>query len=500
MEFIKKHKNIITIIIIIILITFIIYLMIMNGYIIPTKIEAEKYEVKGVDVSEYQGEIDWDKIESQGISFAFIKATEGSKSKDNYFDTNFTKLKQMDNMLIGCYHFFSFETTGEEQAQNYINVVGNVENDSSLIIPIVDIEYYSYYKKAKPSKEWILEELQNLLDKMEEEYKIKPIIYTTIEFYNDYLKDNFKYNNNNNNEGYDLWIRNIISNPSLNLENTEWKFWQYTGKGRLDGYKGEEKFIDLNVFNGSKSDFDKYVQNKKDEKKEKIEKEEKERIEKEENTLTNIGNTVVTNINREGSNTNNITVKMQNGETLNININNIDNNDNNIELDGILFNMRTQEKIDVSEIKVNDEIDLENIYKKQGNVVFSEESKVYVTRYLSDEELKKELLSSEFSFDLEYMEKKANNYYILKGKIYDWYYNYSSLEEDKDKEDDGNNNGTKSFEIEIVVNNNTQILGIKGKVEEQLKELYKYGLYISLDKNELKKGNLIAINIEGMGC
>ena len=127
-------------------------------------------------------------------------------------------------MLVGCYHFFSFETKGEEQAQNYINVVGNVENDNSLIIPIVDIEYYSYYKKAKPSKEWVLEELQNLLNKMEEQYRVKPIIYTTMEFYNDYIKGNF--------EEYDLWIRNIITKPDL--EQKEWKFWQYTGKGRLE--------------------------------------------------------------------------------------------------------------------------------------------------------------------------------------------------------------------------------------------------------------------------
>ena len=224
MDFIKKYKNIITAILIIVLIASIIYLMIINGYIIPTKLEAEKYEVKGVDVSEYQGEIDWDKIKSQGIDFAFIKATEGSTSKDNYFDTNISKLKQMDNILVGCYHFFSFETKGEEQAQNYINVVGNVENDNSLIIPIVDIEYYSYYKKAKPSKEWVLEELQNLLNKMEEQYRVKPIIYTTMEFYNDYIKGNF--------EEYDLWIRNIITKPDL--EQKEWKFWQYTGKGRLE--------------------------------------------------------------------------------------------------------------------------------------------------------------------------------------------------------------------------------------------------------------------------
>ena len=85
------------------------------------------------------------------------------------------------------------------------------------------------------------------------------------------------------------------------------------------------------------------------------------------------------------------------------------------------------------------------------------------------------------------MEKNSNNNYILKGKIYDWYY------------DNGLNN-VENFEVEIIVNNNTQILGVKGKIEEQLKDIYKYGLYITLDKDELKKGRLVAVNIEGMGC
>ena len=142
MEFIKKNKKILITIMIIILILFIIFLLIVNGYIIPTKIEAEKFEVKGVDVSEYQGEVDWDKIKEQNIDFAFIKATEGSKGKDDSFDKNYEKLKNMD-MLLGLYHFFSFESLGEEQADNYIKVVGNIKNDESLILPIIDIEYYS---------------------------------------------------------------------------------------------------------------------------------------------------------------------------------------------------------------------------------------------------------------------------------------------------------------------------------------------------------------------
>ena len=117
MEFIKKNKKILITIMIIILILFIIFLLMVNGYIIPTKIEAEKFEVKGVDVSEYQGEVDWDKIKEQNIDFAFIKATEGSKGKDDYFDKNYEKLKNMD-MLLGLYHFFSFDSDAISQSEN----------------------------------------------------------------------------------------------------------------------------------------------------------------------------------------------------------------------------------------------------------------------------------------------------------------------------------------------------------------------------------------------
>ena len=112
MKLSKKFKNIIIVLFFIILILLIMFFMMLNGYIIPTKLEAEKYEIKGVDISEYQGEINWDKIKDQGISFAFIKATEGKEGKDNYFESNFQKLKQMD-ILLGCYHFFSFKSSGE---------------------------------------------------------------------------------------------------------------------------------------------------------------------------------------------------------------------------------------------------------------------------------------------------------------------------------------------------------------------------------------------------
>ena len=386
MEFIKKNKKILITIMIIILILFIIFLLMVNGYIIPTKIEAEKFEVKGVDVSEYQGEVDWDKIKEQNIDFAFIKATEGSKGKDDSFDKNYEKLKNMD-MLLGLYHFFSFESLGEEQADNYIKVVGNIENDENLMLPIIDIEYYSYYKKAKPNKEWVTKELQKMLDKLEKTYRVKPIIYTTMEFYQEYIEGEFLE--------YDIWIRNILTKPDL--ENREWKFWQYTGRGKLEGYNGEEKYIDLNVFNGSKEDFVNYVKSKKEEKKNNFNREEQEKIEKEENTIKSVYSTDVINIEE-----NTYEVKTSDGEILKVSLNSNDNNDN-IEI----INRRTEEIIDISDInnkniiKINDKLGFENVYIRKGEIVFTNESKVYLTRKISGEELKKEMLKGEINFDLE---------------------------------------------------------------------------------------------------
>ena len=470
MEFIKKNKKILITIIIIILILFIIFLLMVNGYIIPTKIEAEKFEVKGVDVSEYQGEVDWNKIKEQNIDFAFIKATEGSKGKDDSFDKNYEKLKNMD-MLLGLYHFFSFESSGEEQADNYIKVVGNIKNDESLILPIIDIEYYSYYKKAKPDKEWVTKELQKMLEKLEKTYRVKPIIYTTMEFYKEYIESEFLE--------YDIWIRNILTKPKL--ENRDWKFWQYTGRGRLEGYNGEEKFIDLNVFNGSKEDFENYIKSKKEEKKNNFNKEEQEKIEKEESTIKSIYNADVINIGKN----NTYEVKTSEGEILKVALNFSD--DNNVNNDNIeIINRRTEENIDnINIIKVNDKLDFENVYIRKGEIVFTNESKIYLTRKISGEELKEEMLKSEINFDLEDIEKSGDNY-ILKGETIDWYFTTKYEEAEK-------------FKLEIIVNNKTNILGEQGKIEEKIENL-NGTLYITLDQNELKKGKLVATNIEVMGC
>lgn len=213
--------------------------VIVSCYFSTVKLNRLKYPVCGVDVSNYQGLIDWDKLEEQNVAFAFIKATEGSGHIDESARRNLERASKT-NIKKSAYHFFSFDSSGETQAENYISVVRADEIDMP---PVVDIEYYADKKSNKPTKEETEQILRPLLEKLEEYYGVKPIIYTTLPVYFRYVKENFS--------DYPLWIRNVNFEPDL----MNWKFWQYCDKGELYGYKGEEKYIDLNVYNGTIEQF-----------------------------------------------------------------------------------------------------------------------------------------------------------------------------------------------------------------------------------------------------
>ncbi|MDE6501752.1 MAG: glycosyl hydrolase family 25 [Ruminococcus sp.] len=213
--------------------------VVASCYFSSAELNRSKYSVLGVDVSNYQGLIDWEKLDEQNISFAFIKATEGSGHIDESARRNLERASET-NIKKSAYHFFSFDSAGETQAENYISVVGADEIDMP---PVVDIEYYADKKSNKPDKKDAEKILRPLLEILEEYYGVKPIIYTTFPVYLRYVKENFS--------DYPLWIRNVNFEPDL----IDWKFWQYCDKGELYGYDGEEKYIDLNVYNGTIEQF-----------------------------------------------------------------------------------------------------------------------------------------------------------------------------------------------------------------------------------------------------
>ncbi|MCI8265200.1 MAG: hypothetical protein HFH78_01895 [Lachnospiraceae bacterium] len=207
---------------------------------------AQNYEVHGVDVSHYQGTIDWETLSQQNLDFAVIKATEGSTHIDDRFEENWQAAEQT-HLYLGAYHFFSFDSEGDRQAASYIDTVGNLDGK---LAPVVDVEYYGNKKNNPPARADVVKNLGALLDALEQHYQIKPIIYTTFTVYNEYIKGEF--------EEYPLWVRSIYCPPEV-LFGNKWSFWQYMDTAMLDGYAGDEKYIDVNVFRGTMEELEELV-------------------------------------------------------------------------------------------------------------------------------------------------------------------------------------------------------------------------------------------------
>ncbi len=200
----------------------------------------ERNSVIGVDVSSYQADIDMAKLKQQDISFIYIKASEGSGMQDPRFNENWENAKKA-GLLAGAYHFFSYDSEGKTQAENFINTVGN--DLKGRLIPAVDVEYYGNKEQFPPEKEEVVSQLKIFLETVEEAYGVKPLIYTRPDIYKKYLKGQF--------DGYKKWISSLYTPLGWNYKD-DWYIWQYLNRGQLEGYTGGETYIDLNILNKNK--------------------------------------------------------------------------------------------------------------------------------------------------------------------------------------------------------------------------------------------------------
>lgn len=215
-------------------------LLFQNGVLWFNMPSKRKYPVRGVDASHYQGEMNWETIAAQGITFAFVKATEGSGTVDECFQDNW-KNARAAGLYVGAYHFFSFDSSASTQADNFCRIV---PKEDDALPPVIDLEYYR--NENLPEAKAVRENLRVLVTRLRNAYGKDPIIYTTNSCWKNFLKDaDFKYT---------LWIRSIFTSPSDDLK-PEWTFWQYNPRGVLDGYQGGEVLIDLNVYRGSMEEF-----------------------------------------------------------------------------------------------------------------------------------------------------------------------------------------------------------------------------------------------------
>ena len=197
------------------------------------------YQVHGIDVSHYQGEIDWNMLKQTRLArfpvrFVFMKSTEGGDFADKNFQANFDSARA-HGFIRGAYHFYNPKTDPVKQADFFINTVKLEKGD---LPPVLDIE-----KKGKDSKK-LQNDLKIWLRKVEAHYGVKPIIYASYKFKTKYLTDSV-FN------VYPYWIAHYYVD-SVRYEG-DWKFWQHTDVGTLPGISGQ---VDLNIYNGSLASLD----------------------------------------------------------------------------------------------------------------------------------------------------------------------------------------------------------------------------------------------------
>ncbi len=199
------------------------------------------YDVHGIDVSHYQGRIDWEELFAQNqetdfpIEFIFMKATEGATLGDDTFQKNFA-LAHKYGFIRGAYHFFSPKTDALKQADFFIKTVTLRKGD---LPPVLDVEL-----TGRKSKSELQKSLKIWLDRVEAHYKVKPILYTSYKFKTKYLNDpSF--------DVYPYWIAHYYVD-SVKYAG-KWFFWQHTDVGSVKGIKEE---VDLNVFNGTLEDLE----------------------------------------------------------------------------------------------------------------------------------------------------------------------------------------------------------------------------------------------------
>lgn len=194
-----------------------------------------KEATKGIDVSHYQGNINWAQVaEDSQVGYCYIKATESSTYIDDRYAANIKQARKA-GIKAGAYHFFSPTTSPTEQLRNFTNVVKKKEQD---LIPLIDVEKMT--KRGNPKA--FRQRLKIFLDGVERHYGVRPLIYTGENFFNKYLTGHF--------QGYSFMIAKYREEPPVIFDNTvKIIMWQYTSEGRINGIRGNcDQSIFINNF------------------------------------------------------------------------------------------------------------------------------------------------------------------------------------------------------------------------------------------------------------
>ncbi len=204
------------------------------GAVVPMQTYRQmypQYSLFGIDVSEYQGDIDWETlVDKNKIDFAFVRATAGSDTKDRNFSENWRQLKKY-NVPRGAYHYYRPNENSTDQANLFIKTVVVEKGD---FVPVLDIEKYSKVQSITSLKNGLL----NWLSIVEAHYGVVPIIYTYSNFYEKVITGDKRF------KKYPIWIAHYSEKENPKKLPSDWVFWQFCEEGRLEGI---ETYVDIDL-------------------------------------------------------------------------------------------------------------------------------------------------------------------------------------------------------------------------------------------------------------
>lgn len=179
--------------------------------------------IRGIDVSEYQGSINWAKVATDDVKYTMIRATVGEKA-DKYFTHNAQKAHE-NGLLVGAYHYMKFtdEASMKKEAKLFIQQLKKVE----ITYPVaLDVEANRGMNRTK-----LTELCVQFMDMVRDEG------YTVMFYsYNNFIRDHI---NRSGLGDYQLWVANYMEEPSMGQ-----KQWQHTSYGSVSGITGR---VDINI-------------------------------------------------------------------------------------------------------------------------------------------------------------------------------------------------------------------------------------------------------------
>lgn len=185
----------------------------------------ENERLHGIDISRWQGKIDFSRVRESGIRLVYIKATQGNGYVDPDFERNYREAEK-ERLAIGFYHYVTAHTTTEARNEARF-FASHIKGKSQHARPVMDFEVFGDLSRAE-----IREIALHFLIALEEETGHKPAIYSDASNASaTFADDRFRE--------YPLWIADYgVTRPDMENPWHRWSGWQYTDRGRVDGIAG----------------------------------------------------------------------------------------------------------------------------------------------------------------------------------------------------------------------------------------------------------------------